>query len=310
MPNDSLNMERGVVTRSTGSWYQVYLDKGWSVSCRLRGQYRLKGVRTTNPVSVGDHVTLRFEENQETAVIVEIEPRKNYIIRKATNLSREAHIIASNIDQAMIVATIDQPRTSTGFIDRFLATAEAYHIPVVIVFNKIDLYQPAQWELLHYYREVYVAAGYKVELTSVYEMTGIEKILDLLKDKVTLISGHSGVGKSAIINAIDPELDLKTGEISNVHNKGKHTTTFAEMFRLSCGAWIVDTPGIKEFGLHDIDDETLAQRFPEMRAVMSDCRFANCTHLQEPGCAVKLAVENGQIADFRYQNYVNMLSAE
>ncbi len=297
----------GLVFRSTGSWYLVRGDNGQFFECRLRGQYRIMGIRSTNPVAVGDRVTFEHEENDNIGVIKIIHDRKNFIVRKSTKLSKASHIIASNLDMALLVATIDHPRTSTGFIDRFLVTAEAYHIPVLLVFNKIDLYTEKQMTYLNELCAVYLEVGYDCQQISVKNGLNISKIETYLKEKITLISGHSGVGKSALINKIDPSFNLKTGEISSVHNKGKHTTTFAEMHALSTGGWIVDTPGIKEFGLYDFEAETLAQRFPEMRRRMSECRFTNCTHLHEPDCAIKLAVEKNEIANFRYKNYQNMM---
>lgn len=301
-------MDRGTVIKSTGSWYQVYSDAGTVVQCRLRGQYRLKGLRSTNPVAVGDKVAFEYEPHGESGVITEISDRHNFIIRKATNLSKASHIIAANIDQAVLVATLDQPRTSTGFIDRFLVTAEAYHIPVMIVFNKVDLYDETLLNAMKKLEQVYQNASYETMNVSALTKQGIDPLKQRLADKVSLFSGHSGVGKSALLNAIDPALKLRTGEISTIHNKGKHTTTFAEMFQLGFGGWIVDTPGIKEFGLHDFEYETLSHRFPEMRQLMHSCKYANCTHVHEPGCAVRNAVEIGLIAGFRYHNYINMLN--
>ncbi len=299
---------KGRVIRSTGSWYIVMSDDNILYECRLRGKYRLQGLRTTNPVAVGDLVYFKIETGKETAVIEQIEDRTNVIVRKSTNLSKAAHIIASNLDQALLVATIDQPRTSTGFIDRFLATAEAYHLHSTLVFNKIDLYTPAQMEELNKLKHIYSTIGYAVLEVSAETGQNLDELKALMKDKVSLFSGHSGVGKSALVNAIDSGLNVRIGDISAVHHKGKHTTTYAEMHPLSFGGWIIDTPGIKEFGLYDLEKETLAQRFPEMRNRMSACRFANCTHRSEPGCAIKQAVVDGQIADFRYKNYLNMMA--
>lgn len=300
-------MTQGIVIKSTGSWYDVFTTESRTVRCRLRGQLRLKGIRTTNPVAVGDKVEIVFEEGRNTALIVAIADRHNFIIRKATNLSKASHIIAANLDQALLVATIAQPRTSTGFIDRFLVTAEAYHIPAVIAFNKMDIYDVGELRQLGDLEEVYCKAGYQVLRVSALKGEGIQQLSELLHHKTTLVSGHSGVGKSALVNAVEPGLKLRIGEISEVHYKGKHTTTFAEMLPLSAGGWIVDTPGIKEFGLHDFEFETLSHRFPEMRDLLTQCRFANCTHLHEPGCAVKAALNEGYIARFRYENYLNML---
>jgi ribosome biogenesis GTPase len=300
-------LEKGLVIRSTGSWYTVYTEAGYQRLCRLRGKYRIKDIRTTNPIAVGDHVKISMEEGKETGIIELIEDRRNFIIRKATNLSKAAHIVAANLDQALLVVTLQNPRTSTGFMDRFLVTAEAYHLPVTLVFNKYDLLDEKaignQQKLIDCYEKI----GYHCLEVSAVSGFGLDRLIQTLKDKVSLFSGHSGVGKSALINAIDPALNLRIGEISEYHAKGKHTTTFAEMHPLVFGGWIVDTPGIKEFGLFDLEKETLAQRFPEMRERMLQCRFANCTHRHEPGCAVKEALKAGEIFEFRYNNYLNML---
>ena len=298
----------GIVIRSTGSWYSVLQDDKSIVDCRLKGKFRTRGIRSTNPLAVGDRVRYKLSENDDTGIIESISERKNYIIRKATKLSKASHIIAANLDQAVVIASMVKPRTSTGFIDRFLTTAEAYHIPAVIIFNKLDLYDEEQIGLMAHYLITYQDAGYKTLATSVQKKIGMEDFAAILKGKVSLLTGHSGVGKSAMINAIDPNLDLKVGRISDYHEKGMHTTTFAEMFELSFGGFIVDTPGIKEFGLVEFEKSELGQRFPEFRSRMHNCRFNNCLHLDEPGCAIVKAVENEEIAHFRYQNYVNMLS--
>ncbi len=301
-------IKSGIVVRSTGSWYIVLKDDDTFINCRLKGKFRIKGIRTTNPLAVGDHVNFIISDTDDTGVIESITERKNYIIRKATKLSKASHIIAANIDQAIVIASLVKPRTSTGFIDRFLTTAEAYHIPAAVVFNKLDLYNDEQLGHLAYYQNVYDDLGYKTLVTSVPSNIFLDEFADLLKDKVSLISGHSGVGKSAMINAIDESLDLKVGRISEFHEKGTHTTTFAEMHKLSIGGYIVDTPGIKEFGLVEFEKSELGQRFPEFRSRMHECRFNNCLHLDEPGCAIIDAVENEEIAPFRYQNYMNMLA--
>lgn len=300
-------MQEGVVIKSTGSWYEVRNDNGDVVLCRLRGKIRLDGLRTTNPVSVGDKVIYEKENNKETCVINKILPRYNVIVRKSVNLSKASHIIASNIDQAVLVATIAQPRTSTGFIDRFLVTAEAYHIPTIIVFNKCDLYDKEQMAQAEELMSVFNNIGYSSFMVSA--MTGFQcdELMEIMKNKVNLFSGHSGVGKSALINRLDSNLNVRVGEISDVHEKGKHTTTFSQMFPLSFGGYIIDSPGIKEFGLYDMEKETLAQRFPEMRNLMHECKFSNCTHLHEPHCAIKNAVEQNIIADWRYNDYCNMM---
>lgn len=297
----------GKVIRSTGSWYTVLTDSAKEFQCKLKGRFRTKGIRTTNPVAVGDLVDFQFESGSKTAVINHIHPRHNYIIRKATKLSKSTHIIAANLDQAVLVVSLIKPRTSTGFIDRFLATAEAYHIPSIIVFNKNDLYEGETRQQLAYFKNAYEQAGYQCLLTSVPDEYNLTELKSILKDKESLLAGHSGVGKSALINAIDSKLNLKTGRISAFHDKGTHTTTFAEMHPLSFGGFIVDTPGIKEFGLVEFEKAELGQRFPEIRQRMHDCRFNNCLHVDEPGCAVLNAIEKGEIAAFRYTNYLNML---
>lgn len=302
-----ISLTEGTVIRSTGSWYLVRLTDARLLECRLRGQYRLKDQRNTNPVAVGDKVMVEAHDNGN-AVIMEVKERHNHIIRKATRLSKASHIIAANLDQAVLIATINQPRTTNGFIDRFLVTAEAYHIPAAIVFNKLDLYDENERNFLNMMTSVYLQAGYPVIQVSAKTGHNIDLFVALMKEKVSLLTGHSGVGKSALLNSADTRLNLKTGLISTFSNKGKHTTTFAEMHELSFGGWIVDTPGIKEFGLYDFEKETLAQRFPEMRNLMHECRFTNCTHVHEPGCAVKKALENNIIPVSRYRSYLNMLN--
>jgi len=298
--------KKGIVVRSTGSWYTVLTKDGEIAECKIKGRFRIQCLRTTNPVAVGDEVEIEVSPSGD-AVIIDIHDRKNYIIRKATKLSKATHIIASNLDQAIMIVSLMKPRTSTGFIDRFLTTAEAYHIPAAIVFSKFDLYDEKTKEQLEYYIEVYESTGYHCLITSVPGKMNLDKFKDLLAKKVSLLAGHSGVGKSALINAVDPSLDLKEGLISEYHDKGKHTTTFAEMFQLSFGGSIIDTPGIKEFGLVEFEKEELGQRFPEMRELMHDCRFNNCLHVDEPGCAVLKALQQDEIAEFRYINYLNML---
>lgn len=303
-------MSIGRVIKSTGSWYDVRDGDGNVFQCRLRGKIRLDGIRTTNPLAVGDNVNFEKERDKETCVIDRILPRNNVIIRKSVNLSKESHVIAANIDLAILVATIAQPRTSTGFIDRFAVTAEAYHIPVVIVFNKCDIYDDGQNAAAEELMRVYNDIGYESFLVSAKTGRNCDRLKALMKDKVCMFSGHSGVGKSALVNNLDPNLNVRVGEISDVHEKGKHTTTYAQMFHLEFGSYIIDTPGIKEFGLFDLEKETLAQRFPEMRALMHECRFNNCTHLHEPHCAIKDAVGRNVIADWRYANYRNMMDDE
>lgn len=301
-------LNTGKIIQSTGSWYHVIDNNNKLIQCRLVGAFRIKGIRTTNPVAVGDIVDFKLSEDK-TGVITNIHPRINYIIRKATKLSKASHIIAANIDQVLIVVSLIMPRTSTGFIDRILTTAEAYHIPATIVFNKCDLYEGDEAEKLNVLKSTYEKIGYQCLETSVVDKTGLEGFKNLINDSTTLISGHSGVGKSALISAVDPNLNIKIGPISDYHSKGTHTTTYANMYKLDFGGWIIDTPGIKEFGLYDFDKAELGHRFPEIRLHMHECRFNNCSHVNEPGCAVKNAVENGQIAAFRYENYLNMLNS-
>lgn len=284
----------------------MQLEGSEIVECRIKGKFRMQGIKSTNPVAVGDRVEVENAES-EAPVIKTIYPRENYLIRKATRLSKQTHIIAANIDQAVVIVTLSSPRTSTGFIDRFLVTAETYHIPSVIIFNKIDLYRDKisvkHLEMVRLYESI----GYRCINASAKTGENIDQINELLSGKVSLFAGHSGVGKSAIANAIDPELNLKTGVISDTHNKGKHTTTFAQMHALKNGGYLVDTPGIKEFGLVDMEKIEVAQRFPEMRNRMHNCYFNNCIHTNEPGCAIKEAVEKGEIPLSRYNNYLNIL---
>lgn len=300
----------GVVLKSTGSWYTVKLQDGKRLQCRIKGKFRLDGIKHTNPIAVGDKVDVEMEGGQDLGVINRIHERKNYIIRKASNLSKQTHILASNLDQAVIVASLVQPATSLGFIDRFLATAEAYHVKSIIVFNKCDLCGDELQPFLDDAVEMYRSIGYTVLLCSATRHTGIEALKTILKDKVTLVSGHSGVGKSTLLNAVEPSLDLKTGAISNYSNKGKHTTTFAEMFDLSFGGSIIDTPGIKELGVVDFDKPLVSHYFKEMKALVGQCKFNNCLHVNEPGCVVKKAVEDGTIREERYLSYLSILNNE
>lgn len=301
---------RGIVVKSTGSWYTVRDDEGVRHMCRLAGKIRLENRKTTNPVAVGDIVHFETGTDEESNVIREIEPRKNYIIRRSVNLSKQAHILASNIDQAVLVATLILPRTSTGFIDRFLVTAEAYRIPAVIIFNKKDLIDGELKALQDEQVDLYRKIGYHVIETSAFDPNDVQVVRELLRNKTSLIAGHSGVGKSSLINAIQPGLKLKVGEISEVHFKGKHTTTFAELFDLDFGGFIIDTPGIKELGVLEMKKEEVGHYFPEFRALMHACRFNNCTHTNEPGCAVRRALEEGLIDPGRYHNYISILSGE
>lgn len=300
---------QGLVTKSTGSWYSVLNEAtGERLECRLRGQFRIHGIKNTNPVIVGDRVEYDIEKDG-TGVITRIETRKNYIERKSTNLSKISHLIAANIDQAFLVITLKEPRTSLGFIDRFLVAAEGFRIPVCLVFNKMDLYNEAELDVVAELSELYTNIGYQVLHTSVVTGLGIEELREKISGNVCLFSGHSGTGKSAMISAIDPTLNLRTGDISKVHNKGKHTTTFAEMFPLADG-YMVDTPGIKEFGLIQYTKEEIRDYFPEIRAYNNRCKFDDCSHTHEPGCLVQEAVENGEIAMSRYLNYLAILEAD
>ncbi|WP_256012731.1 ribosome small subunit-dependent GTPase A [Desertivirga xinjiangensis] len=297
---------QGLVIKSTGSWYQVAANDGKVVDCRIKGKFRTKDIQTTNPVAVGDIVTIELEPDQETGVIYRLHERKNYIIRKSVNLSKQAQIIAANLDQAFLIVTLASPRTSLGFIDRFLITAEAYDIPAGLIFNKLDLFSEEGIEILADYEEIYKRIGYPCYEVSAIEGTNLPDIEELLKDKVTLFSGHSGVGKSTLINKLIPDIELKTGKISDWSDKGQHTTTFAEMHKLPQGGYLIDTPGIRELGIIDIKKEELAHFLPEFRALMNECRFHNCRHINEPGCAVLLAVEDGEIDQSRYESYLSI----
>ena len=296
----------GLVIKNTGSWYVVKTDDGQLVDCKIKGNFRLKGIRSTNPIAVGDHVHIVMN-HEGTAFIHEIEDRKNYIIRRASNLSKQSHILAANLDQCMLIVTINYPETSTIFIDRFLATAEAYRIPVSIIFNKTDRYDEDETRYLDGLINLYTYIGYPCYKVSALNQTGIEAIRADLANKVTLLSGNSGVGKSTLINAILPDLEVKTGEISDYHNKGMHTTTFSEMFPLPQGGWIIDTPGIKGFGTFDMEEEEVGHYFKEIFKHSANCKYGNCTHRHEPGCAVRQAVEEHLISESRYSSYLNML---
>jgi ribosome biogenesis GTPase / thiamine phosphate phosphatase len=296
----------GLVTKSTGSWYQVQTDDGQKFDCRIKGIFRTKGITTTNPIAVGDKVEFEMEPEQGTGVITKLHQRKNYIIRKSINLSKQAQVIAANLDQALLIVTLASPRTSLGFIDRFLVTAEAYDIPAALVFNKLDLFSDEGLEILGGYQSIYENIGYPCYEVSALEGTNVDEIAEIIKDKVTLFSGHSGVGKSSLINSLLPDLKLRTTEISEWHDKGMHTTTFAEMFELPQGGYIIDTPGIRELGVIDIEKNELSHFFPEMRTRLNQCRFNSCRHINEPGCAVIKAVEEGEIELSRYESYLSI----
>ena len=296
----------GLVIKNTGSWYTVKTDSNQLVECKIKGNFRLKGIRSTNPVAVGDRVSIT--PNQEgTAFITSIEDRKNYIIRKSPNLSKQSHIIAANVDQAFLVVTINRPVTSTTFIDRFLTSAEAYRVPVVLLFNKTDALEDEEREYQQMMIDLYETVGYQCLAISAANGSGMDKVRELLAGKTTVLSGNSGVGKSTLINSLLPDVQLKTAEISDAHNAGTHTTTFSEMLELPEGGYIIDTPGIKGFGTFDIEPEELTSYFKEIFHFSKDCRFNNCTHTHEPGCAVLKAVEEHYIAQSRYLSYLNML---
>ncbi|MFS0490388.1 ribosome small subunit-dependent GTPase A [Leadbetterella byssophila] len=296
-------MLEGIVFRSTGSWYEVKdLVQGRMHSCRLKGKFKIKNLKVTNPIAVGDKVLFDPEE----ARIEDILPRENYVIRQSVHKSAHAHLLAANVDQLVLIATLKSPRTSLGFIDRFLVTAETFRIPAILVFNKIDIYNTEELDYLEQVGEMYTDLGYGFATTSALEGKGIEELRETLKGKTTLISGHSGVGKSTLMNTLLPELELATSEISDFSDKGVHTTTFAEMFEPEEGTRIIDSPGIKELGLIDIEKEELAHYFPEFRRLMGQCKFHNCLHINEPKCAVKQGVEDGELYISRYNSYLSM----
>ena len=300
----------GIVIKSTGSWYTVRAPDGLVINCRIKGKFRLSGIKSTNPVTVGDNVDFEMQDNDENGVIYNIHDRKNYIIRKSVNLSKQTHIIAANIDQAFLLVTLKDPQTFTSFIDRFLATAEAYSITTVILFNKIDIYSKELLKQKQDLEKIYRTIGYECLDVSAKENINIDKLKTLMKDRTNMFSGHSGVGKSTLINKISPTLNLKTSEISIQHKQGQHTTTFAEMFELPFGGYIIDTPGIKGFGVVDFTEEEIGDFFPEFFALKQKCKFNNCLHTNEPKCAIKEAVENGEIAYSRYKSYLQLLAGE
>jgi len=300
---------KGLVIKSTGSWYEVKHQKE-VFACRLKGKFRIKGIKNTNPVTVGDIVDFELEEKQQTGVIHKIHTRKNYIIRKSVNLSKQTHIIASNIDQVFLLITIDNPPTFTGFIDRVLASAEAYKIPAILVFNKLDAYNDKTTLVKEKLKEVYTKIGYKCMDVSALNNTNIESLKTIMKNKVSMFAGHSGVGKSTLANAIDPKLNLKTKEISTQYRQGQHTTTFAEMFTLPFGGYLIDTPGIKGFGVVDFESNEITDYFPEFFALKGNCKFHNCLHTKEPKCAVKKALENNEVSESRYKSYVQILEGD
>lgn len=301
---------KAVVYKSTGSWYVVKAEDDKFYDARIKGKFKIDSITSTNPIAVGDVIDIEIEKTEEAgAIITNIYERKNYITRLSPHNKNQHHIIASNLDQSLLFATLKEPKTSQGFIDRFLVASEAYHVPAIVVFNKSDLYREKEQKLFTHLKYMYEHNGYKVFLISLRSRQGIDEVTAVLKDKVTLLSGHSGVGKSTFINLISPEVDLKTQDVSGWSGKGLHTTTFAEMFDLPFGGKIIDTPGLREFALMDIEKNELSHYFPEMRNLIHDCRFNNCLHVDEPGCAVKLAAGQGKIAADRYISYLNILSS-
>jgi ribosome biogenesis GTPase / thiamine phosphate phosphatase len=298
------------VYKSTGSWYTVKNTDHQFLQARVRGIFKIEGLTSTNPIAVGDWVELQMEEGPEkTAVITKVFDRENYVARQSPHNKHQHHIVGSNLHQSLLFATLRDPKTSNGFIDRFLLGCEAHHVPAIIVFNKADLYRSKEMDLFAYWQQVYTAIGYRVILASMHQLLGIEEIKAALAHKTTLLSGHSGVGKSSLINAIFPELTLRTQEVSDWSGKGLHTTTFAEMFDLPFGGSIIDTPGVREFGIVQIEKTELSGYFPEMRALLQQCQFNNCIHLQEPGCAIKKAVVDAQISEERYLSYLSILDS-
>ncbi|MBQ8711305.1 MAG: ribosome small subunit-dependent GTPase A [Prevotella sp.] len=305
---------KGLVIKNTGSWYTVRTDDGQLLDCKIKGNFRLKGIRSTNPVAVGDRVTILFDEGETVSKerfgwITAIEDRRNYIIRKSINLSKQSHILAANVDQALLVVTVCRPQTSTTFIDRFLASAEAYRVPVILVFNKTDLLDDDMRRYQQLMMTLYQTIGYDCRQISATQGSGVEELRPLLEGKITLLSGNSGVGKSTLINRLVPDANLRTAEISDAHQTGQHTTTFSEMISLpaSSAAYLIDTPGIKGFGTFDMEREELTSYFKEIFEYSKQCRFSDCTHTHEPGCAVRQAVEDHRIAQSRYQSYLSML---
>jgi ribosome biogenesis GTPase len=303
-------LAKALVYKSTGSWYTVKNQAGKTINARIKGIFKIDEITSTNPIAVGDEVEIETEDEVEnTAIITEILPRRNYVNRQSPRQKYQHHIIAANIDQSVLMATLKEPKTSQGFIDRFLVACEMYHVPAAIVFNKADIYRKKEDEKYEEWKQMYESIGYKTFLISVEKQTGIEEVKEFLKNKITLFSGHSGVGKSSFVNIICPELDIKTQDVSGWSGKGLHTTTFAEMYDLSFGGKIIDTPGMREFGLVDLTKQELSHYFPEMRVRINDCQFNNCLHINEPGCAIKKALESEEINIDRYISYYNILDS-
>ena len=301
----------GKVRKSTGKWYTVEIPDGTVVNCRIRGRLRLEGLKTTNPIAVGDTVILENDRDEEGKMVIsDFEPRTNYIVRKSTNLSKQMQILAANVDRAYLIVTLRSPVTQLAFIDRFLVAAESFRIPVTILFNKVDLYNEKELEEIERLSKMYETIGYpcfKIKAEDPETVAFLKKEID---GKQVIISGHSGVGKSTLVNSIDPELDLRTGEISQAHLQGQHTTTFAEMHKLSSGGYIIDTPGIRAFGIVDLEKEYISHYFPEMRSLIGECKFHNCMHINEPKCAVKEAIDNGSIEQSRYRTYLQLMTED
>ena len=302
----------GIVYKSTGSWYQVKSEDGDFHECRIKGKFRIKGIKSTNPIAVGDKVVFDLEKkgDEETGVIKKILERENYIVRKSVNLSKQTHIIAANVDQVFLLITINNPPTFTAFIDRFLVSTRAYRIDTILVFNKIDSYKIEERAEILYLKDIYEAIGYRCLEVSSTENKNVDKVKEIMLGKTSMFVGHSGVGKTTLVNAIDANLNLKTKEISDQHNQGKHTTTFAEMHELEFGGYIIDTPGIKGLGIVDIEKNEMSHYFPEMNEIRSNCKFNNCVHVSEPSCAVKQAVDDGEISKIRYKSYLSLFKEE
>ena len=303
-------MEKGVVLKSTGSRYRILGSNGKILECSVKGKLRIRELRTTNPIAVGDKVLFEYDRESTSGIITEVLDRTNYILRKASNLSKHSQIIAANVDQVFLMITIILPETPVEFIDRFLITAEAYRIPATIVINKTDLYGEQEIEKMEYLGSMYRKVGYDCLMVSVKEMIGLDALKSLMKDKITLVSGNSGVGKTTLLNTFDPELNLKTGEISEYHKQGKHITTFPEMHRMPFGGFVIDTPGIRGFGVVNMERSEIYHFFREIFRISKDCKFNNCLHLDEPGCAVRTAVENGDIDYLRYRSYLNIIEGD
>ncbi|MDD4820888.1 MAG: ribosome small subunit-dependent GTPase A [Flavobacteriales bacterium] len=303
-------MKEAVVISATGLWCTVRTAEGVEYPCRIKGSFRIKGIKSTNPVAVGDNVRFILDEKGDNGVISELLDRKNYVVRRSVNLSKRTHILAANVDVAFLVVTLAMPETSTTFIDRFLASAQAYNIPAVLVFNKIDMYTIEGLSAVEDLRALYEKIGYKTLCTSAKNGQGIDELKEMMTDKITMFSGHSGAGKSSLVNAVEPTLNLKTSEVSQSHLQGQHTTTFAQMHMLSFGGGIIDTPGIRGFGLVDMKPQEIGDYFPEIFALKGDCKFNNCLHTDEPGCAILAALDNGEIAQSRYISYLGILQGD